>query len=429
MKKLIVLFLSLTVFFPTISAKNNQGTSIAIKARKIVTVSGNPINNGIILIKGDKIQQLGSGIPIPPGYKLYDYSDGVVYPGLINSMSNLGISGISAIGEWNDYREVGKFNPQISASTAFYPWSNLIPNTRDFGTLIVLSAPQGGIICGKALLAILHGWTPGDMFIKREAAMMIILPEPEDKSGAGRRRALSTDTSEKDKIDLHKFINNAYKYYLRSAKGQKTVNFDDFNPKFEAMKPLWAKRLPVIISARCEKNIRFALKLGKEFNLNMILHNIYDGENVLKEIKASGHPVILGSMYARNKKWEDGYDKVFRLPALLADKGIPFAFSADRAAHAFDLPVQAGRAVAYGLSPLEAVKALTLYPARIFGIQGESGSLEPGKIANLLITDGNILETSTVVKDVFIKGKKITAKSFYQKEFQRSRDKISGETR
>jgi imidazolonepropionase-like amidohydrolase len=154
---------------------------------------------------------------------------------------------------------------------------------------------------------------------------------------------------------------------------------------------------------------------------------VYDGEKVLKEIKASGYPVILGSMYSRNRKWEEGCDKVFRLPALLAREGIPFAFSVSRASTAFDLPIHAGRAAAYGLSQEEAVKALTLYPAKILGIK-EYGSIEEGKIANLVIASGNILETSTVVKDVFIKGKRITAKSFFRREYERAKGKISGES-
>lgn len=428
MKRLFVLFIFMVILIPAKArAKNSPGDFIAVKAKKIVTVSGTPINNGTILIKGDKIQQLGSGITIPPGYKIHEYSDGVVYPGLINSMTTLGLSGISSISQWSDYQEKGKFNPQLSAFSAFYPWSNLIPNTRDFGTLIVLSAPTGGIISGKALLVSLHGWTPGDMFIKKEAALKIQLPEPPRRTR--RRRTPLADTSEKDKKELRQFINNAHKYYLRSGKSHKTADSNDFNPKFAAMKPIWEKRLPVIISAESEKNIRFALQLGKEFNLNVILYNVYDGEKVLKEIKASGYPVILDSMYTRNKDWEDGCDIVFRLPALLAREGILFAFSTGRrSATAFDLPIHAGRAVAYGLSQEDALKALTLYPARIFGIE-DYGSIEPGKIANLVIANGNILETSTVVKDLFIRGKKITAKSFFQKEFQRARDKISGETR
>jgi imidazolonepropionase-like amidohydrolase len=427
MKKLIVLFILLAVFSFSFAAGTNPDNFIAVKAGKIVTVSGPLVNNGTILIKGDKIQQLGSDINIPPGYKIYEYSDGVVYPGLINSMTTLGISGISSINQWSDYEEKGKFNPQLSAFSAFYPWSNLIPNTRDFGTLIALSAPTGGIISGKALLVSLHGWTPGDMFIKKEVALMIKLPEPPEPTR--RRRPTLPDTSEKDKTELHQFINGAHKYYLRSGKSHKTSNSNDFNPKFAAMKPIWEKHLPVIISAESEKNIRFALHLGKEFNLNVILYNVYDGEKVLKEIKASGYPVILGAMYTRSKDWEDGCDIVFRLPALLAGEGILFAFATgSRSAAAFDLPLHAGRAAAYGLSPDDALKALTLYPAKIFAIE-EYGSIEPGKIADLVIANGNILETSTVVKDVFIKGKKITAKSFFQKEFQRARDKISGETR
>jgi imidazolonepropionase-like amidohydrolase len=430
MKKLSIVVILLAVcFFSVTAADNHADDLVAIKAKKIVTVSGKSIDNGTILIKGNKIQTVGqrSDVPVPGGYKVFDYPDSVVYPGIINAMSSLGISGISRHRESNDNREVGKFKPQISTFTAFYPWSNLIPNTRDFGTLITLSAPFGGLISGKAVLVSLDGWVPEDMFLEKEAAMIMGIPEVPWWVSEKQKKTYKERIA-KEKKELREFISRAYKYYLRST-GSKAPGpgADIFNPKFEAMKDLWKKPLPVIISAQGEEDIKYAIKLGKEFKLNLVLLGVYDGEKVLKEIKASGYPVILGSMYSRNREWEEGCDKVFRLPALLAREGIPFAFSVSRAATAFDLPIHAGRAAAYGLSQEEAVKGLTLYPAKILGIE-EYGSIEKGKIANLVIAGGNILETSTVVKDVFIKGKRITAKSFFRREYERAKDKISGES-
>ena len=375
----------------------------------------------MILIEGKKIIKVGAGIPIPTAYKTVDYGNYWVYPGLINPRTSLGLSGIAMVREWNDYREKGKYNPDLSAYTAFYPWSNLIPITREFGTLLSLSAPAGGIVSGKAVLVSLDGWTPEDMFVIKEAALIIRLPE----SPRRRRRTPEAEKKpdfSKDKKELRSFVSRAYKYYLKSTQGK----LKDYDIKLESMKDLWAKKLPVIISANTDKDIKYAIKLGKDFQLNVILNGVYDGEKVLKEIKKSGYPVILSSMYNTNRKWEDGCDKVFRLPGALFKEGIKFAFSAGSASTAFDLPIQAGRAVAYGLPRTEAVKALTLYPAEILGIK-EYGSIEPGKVANLVIADGNILETSTVVKDVFINGKKVKGKSFFQKEFERARDKISGE--
>jgi imidazolonepropionase-like amidohydrolase len=430
MKKVLIFVISLPMcFFSVTAADNHTNDLVAVKAKKIVTVSGKSIDNGTILIKGNKIQTVGhsSDVPVPEGYKVFDYPDSEVYPGIINAMSSLGISGISRHRESNDNQEVGKFNPQISTFTAFYPWSNLIPNTRDFGTLITLSAPSSGLICGKAVLVSLNGWVPEDMFLKKEAAMIMEIPEVPWWASEEQKKTYKEKIA-KEKKELREFISKAYKYYLRST-GSKAPgpDVDIFNPKFEAMKDLWKKPLPVIIRAESEEAIKYAIQLGKEFKLNVVLSNVYDGEKVLKEIKVSGYPVILDSMYSRNREWEDGCDKVFRLPGLLAGEGIPFAFSVSWAATAFDLPIHAGRAVAYGLSQEEAVKGLTLYPAKILGIK-EYGSIEAGKIANLVIASGDILETSTVVKDVFIKGKRITAKSFFRREYERAKDKISGES-
>lgn len=420
MKKTITLIIALTVFCLSVFAMEHSDRSIAIKAKKIVTVSGQSIENGVILVKGSKIAAVGSTVSIPEGATVHEYTDAIVYPGLINAFTTLGNTGISAIRQWNDAWEVGAFKPNLSAFTAFYPWSNLIPNTREFGTLTALTVPRGGMIPGKAVLFNLHGWAPEDMFINKEAALIIDVPEPPIRKDKKYKKRL--ERVKKQKKELWTFVDKAHKYYLRAKNGDQ----NPFNPKYDAMKDLWEHQLPAIIIADCADNIRWAIKLAKTFKLKAILNNVYDGEDVLQEIRNSGYPVILGSMYSRNRKWEDGLDKVFRLPALLAEKGIPFAFSSSWGSSAFDLPLNAGRTVAYGLSQEEAVKGLTLYPAQILGLTGY-GSIEPGKVANLVIADGNILETSTVVKDVFVKGKKVTGKSFFRREYDKAKDKISGE--
>lgn len=409
----VILLMMLVIVIP---AEN----LVAIKAKKVFPVSGPPLEDAVVLIKGDRIEKVGKNLVIPSTYKLIQYNDCHIYPGLINSMTTLGISGISMVKEWNDYQEDGKYVPQVSAFTAFYPWSNLISNTRDFGTLIAVSAPTGGQISGKACLVKLYGWAPEDMFLKKEVALIIRFPETTQRRGQAPKTK-KPDFS-KDKKKLKEFISRARNYYLSRSAGKGP----DYNAQFESMTDLWEKKLPVIIYANTEKDIQFAIQLGKGFELNVVLHGIYDGEKVLDEIMESGFPVILSSMYMRNKDWEDGCDKVFRLPAALAEKGITFAFSTSYASTAFDLPIQAGRSVAYGLSQEEALKALTLYPAKILGIP-EYGSIEPGKMADFIVSTGNILETSTVVKEVFVAGKKVEAKSFFRKEYERTLHKISGE--
>jgi imidazolonepropionase-like amidohydrolase len=412
MKRIVLLIL---IFSVMVTAADDQNR-IAIKAKKIVRVSGSIVENGTILIRAGRIEKVGNDFPIPSGYRLYDYSEYSIYPGIINLMTHLGISGISRVREWNDYRETGKYNPHISAHTAFYPWGNLIPVTREFGTLMVLSVPAGGIISGKAALVSLNGWAPEDMFIKREAALIIRIPR---SSGKNKKKKEGEHVLSKDKRELMEFFSKAYKYFQGSNSRRK-------NPAYEAMRDIWSLGLPVIVAAESEPDIKFAIQLGRDFKLNLIIFGIYEGESLGKEIRESGFPVIVSSMYNRNQKWEHGYDKVYRLPAALFKAGIKFAFSTNYASTAFDLPIQAARAVAYGLPEEEALKALTLYPAQIMGLK-DYGCIDENKIADLVVTDGDLLETSTSVKAVFIKGRLVRAKSFFEREYQRARNKISGE--
>jgi len=393
---------------------------IAIKAGNVITVSGENIKNGIILISGSKIEKIGKGLKIPGNYKVYDYSNKNIYPGLINAKTSLGLSDIASIKQSTDLFEPGKFNPEVSYYTAFYSWSRLIANSRDFGTTIALSAPSGGRISGKAVLVNLNGWTPEDMFIKKEAALILNFPG----SKVGKKNKKKTKGLSKESKELMNFIKSAFNYY----KNFKEKSSLEFNPKYEAMKALWIEKMPVIISVSKAKDIKTAIKMSKDYSLNSILYGIYDGESVLSEIKKSGYPVILSTLYQANQKWDDGYDKVYRLPAALYKTGIKFAFSMSYSPVAFDLPIQASRAVAFGLPQKEALKALTIYPAEIFGLEGY-GSIEEGKIADLIIADGNILETSTRIVDVFIHGKLIKDKSYFRKEYFKSKKKISGETR
>jgi imidazolonepropionase-like amidohydrolase len=413
-KRLIGLILIACLFTMT-----RAETGIALKMGKIFTPT-QVIKNGVILIKGNKIERVTAGTSIPAGYKIHDYSRCYAYPGIINAMTSLGMSGISMVREWNDTRETGKYNPHISAFTAFYPWSNLIPNARDFGTLTALTAPGGGIISGKAVLVNLNGWIPEDMFIKKEAALIINLPE----SPRRRRRQAQQKKPDfsKEKKALKKFLKDAQIYFQKREKNIAV----EYCKKCEAMAVVWAEKLPVIIKANTAKDIKFAIQLGKDFNLQVILYGVYEGEKALKEIKASGYPVILPSMYGTNRKWEDGCDIVFRLPGALEKHGIKFAFSTYSSSTAFDLPIEAARAVAYGLSQGTAIKALTQYPADMLGI-AEYGSLASGKMANIVVTNGNILETSTVVKEIWMAGKPVKAKSFFTREYERAREKVSGE--
>lgn len=397
--------------------------ALAIKAGKVHTISGPSLDNAVILVKDGIITGIGAGLEIPEKHLVLDFSDAQVYPGLINAMTSLGLSGTASLRALNDTTESGDFNPDLEAAAAFYPWSNLIPISRSHGILLALSAPAGGLVSGNAVLARLHGWQPQDMVIQRRAAMIIRFPAG-PAGMMGRRTAADPETRGKKLNELLEFLRQAQVYQRQVQAGQRIKP----DHRLASMAEIWTARLPVIAVADTEADIRAAIKIGKDYGLNLIIQGAYEAENCLEEIKNSGFPVIVSSMYSGNRNWDEGYDKVYRLPAALHRAGIPFAFSSSAAAGSFDLPIQAGRAVAFGLPHQEALKSLTLNPASFFGL-AEHGAVAAGRRADLVITNGDILESSTLVRAVLIDGKPVRDLDYFQSEKARAAGRISGEYR
>ena len=395
----------------------------AVKAGYVYTISGDILENATILMENGVISGIGREIELPENCRLYEYPTAHVYPGLINAMTSLGLTGIGSLRMLNDSTESGDFNAGMDAAGAFYPWNNLVHIARGHGTLLALTAPAGGLVSGSGVLARLHGWQPEDMILQRRAAMIIRFPAG-PAGRMGQRTAVDPETQSKKVNELFEFMRDARAYQRKMEAGQRYK--PDSN--LAAMADLWTSRLPVIAVADSAADIRAAIKMGRDFELNLILQGVYEAESCLEEIRKSGFPVIVSSMYTGNRKWDEGYDKVYRLPAVLFKAGIAFAFSNYSASNSFDLPIQAGRAVAYGLPRNEALKALTLNPASFFSLP-QHGALEKGRRADLVITDGDILETSTLVKAVFIDGQPVKDLDYFQAEKKRASERISGEYR
>lgn len=386
---------------------------VAVTAKRIVPAGAPAIENGVILIRDGRIEQIGGNIAIPADYSVKAYPDGIVYPGLFNGPTNLGISGVGFSSMANDTRETGDFRPDLAVFSALYPWGNLIKLTRDFGILYALVAPTGGLIPGKACLIRLHGWNPDDMVIQKEAALMVQYPNP----GGGfppMPRPKPTDAAAA-RQRISDYFHDAWVYHQRRLAGEAVA----FDGRLEAMRPLWLQRLPVIIGAAAVDDIRAAIRLARDYNLNAILYDVYDGEGVAAEIKASGLPVLFSSLYTANQQWCEGYDKVYRQPGVLAAAGIPIAFSSSGAASGYELPLQAGRAVAYGLDRDTAMRGLTVQPLSWFGL-GERFGLSPGREADFVVTDGDILDTGTSIRAVFIAGREAPLDDFFRSELERA---------
>ncbi|MBV8546755.1 MAG: amidohydrolase family protein [Acidobacteria bacterium] len=392
-----------------INSPGKKGT-VAIKNATIVPVSSPTIPNGTIVFSNGLITAVGATVNIPANATVIDGTGLFVYPGLIDAGSHVGLEEISAVPGTVDTAELGDTNPNARAEVAVNPHSNVIPVTRVNGITSVVTEPEGGIISGSSAMINLAGWTPQEMTLKAPLAMHIHFPrlrtngfdeQPQDEEAT--KEAAKNYTKQIDK--LRDILKDAQAYSKASAAHIKRVDRDLI---LEALVPVVEGREPVVMHANLERDIRAALKFADEFKLKVILADAEDVARVIPELKSRNIPVILGPILSMPPREDDPYDLVFSNAKTLNDAGIPFAIQSQDAHNARNLPYNAAACAAFGLPKDVALRSVTLAPAQIFGVADKVGSLETGKLANIIVTDGDPLEIVTHVKHLYIGGEEIT---------------------
>lgn len=415
MKRLAgILLFAFTTFAQSV-IPNSPGVkgTFAIRNATIVPVTSAPIAGGTIVFDKGVITAIGVNAAIPAGATVIDGTGLSVYPGLIDSGSNVGLIETDSVAGTVDTTELGDFNPNAQAAVAINPHSELIPVTRVNGVTHVVSTPEGGIISGQSALIQLAGWTPQAMVVKSPAAMHIRFPQ---LRGAPLVDVSQDDDAEKDRrknytqqVDRLRDVFRDARAYAK-ATSARTRRYDR-DLILEALVPVVEGRVPVVMHANYARDIKAALQFADEFKLNVILSGAQDVARVIPELKSRNIPVILGPILALPQREDDPYDLLFTNAKTLFDNGIRFAIQTADAHNTRNLPYHAASCAAFGLPKEEALKAVTIYPAQIFGIADRLGSLEVGKQATLILTDGDPLELRTNVKRVFIAGEDISMDS------------------
>ena len=396
---------------------NNPGTkgSVVIRNATIYPVSAPPIQNGTIAFANGVITAVGANVGVPANATVIDGTGLSVYPGLIDAGSTVGLTEMDSVAGTVDTTEIGDINPNARADVAVNPHSNVIPVTRVNGITTVLTVPEGGIISGQSALMQLAGWTPPEMVLKAPVGMHIRFP---------RLRSAPLTTFERDE-DAEKELRKNYTKQLdrlrevfrdaqayAKAAGAKARRFDR-DVKLEALVAVVEGRVPVMIEANMARDIRAALEFVDEFKLKAVLVGAQDVRAFIPELKRRNIPVILGPTLALPAREDDPYDLLFTNALALHEGGVRFAIRSNDAHNARNLPYQAASCAAFGLPKDEALKSITIYPAEIFGVADRIGSLAPGKIANVIVTDGDPLEIRTNVKRVFIGGEEVPMDSYH----------------
>ena len=390
----------------------------AIRNARVVTVSDAEIESGTIVIRDGKIEAVGANVPVPPGAQTIEARGLWVYPGMMDAGTSMGLVevGQGASGTV-DTAEVGELNPNAKAILAVNPHSAHIAVTRVDGVTTVVSIPLGGLISGQAAIINLVGTSPMEMAVTPYAALVINYPRTSSGGGGGffaptqqtnLSEALATANRQVEQIRKLLREAEAYGRAQEAYAKDKSVPRADQNIILESLVPYVRRERPVIFRADREHEIRGAISFAEEMKLNPVILGGDDAWKISGYLKDKNVPVILTGILDLPGREDDFYDTLYENASKLQKAGVRFCISSgDSGANVRNLPYYAGMAAAFGLPKDEALKSVTLYPAQIMNVAQRLGSIEVGKIANLVITDGDLLETRTHVRHLFIDGREV----------------------
>lgn len=444
-KQFLYLFLSVLICGYTSFAQNDgseqnaigRAGTFAIVGARIVTVSGATIENGTIIIQNGKISAVGANVNIPGGVERIDGKGLSVFPGMIDAATNMGLAEITlAVPGSVDLTEVGTMNANTKALKGIHPHSAHINVTRVNGITTVLSGPTGGLISGQTALINLNGATADEMAVVPVHSLVINFPRIAFGGGGGfggfggpppaadfneavRRRDTQVE-------ELKKIFRDA-ENYLRARDAyakDKSLPHVPVDQRLDAMAPYVRGLRPIIFTSERERDIRAVAKFVGDMKVKGIIAGGQEAWKAADDLKKNNISVIYTNIYSLPVRQDDVYDYLFEAPSKMAQAGVKFCIaSGDTGANARDLPYQAGMAGAFGLSKEDALKSVTVYPAEMLGVADRMGSIDVGKMANIVVADGDILDARTNIKYLFISGRMLPLTSRHTRLFDAFKDR------
>ncbi|MFW6078517.1 MAG: amidohydrolase family protein, partial [Gemmatimonadota bacterium] len=408
-------------------ADEDGGAAVtALVGATVHPVAGPSIQDGVVVMQGDRIAAIGPSdqVDIPAGASSIDVSGKHVYPGMIDPLTQLGMVEIGAVNAARDDSETGEYNPHVRGLTGVHPHSVQIPVTRANGITAVLSVQASGVVQGTGSVIQLAGDTPEKMAIADRAALVVDFPSP--PGDAWDDPELSGDGIE-GLIDL---FERARLYTERPAtRDDPTAPFrPNVRPSdaalLEAMAPAVTGEMPVLFQANSERDIRTLLLFLDEFpEVDAVLAGGNEAFRVAEELAEREVGVVVGSALRPTSDRHDPVDAAWRNAAVLYAAGVDVAFTAGSVEHLRNLPYHAARSAAFGLPADAALRAVTVAPAEMLGLGDAIGSLEPGKRADLIVTDGDPLQIVTQVERMWIAGEEVSLESKHTRLWEQFRNR------
>ena len=429
MKRLNKIFIAfLLAFLPAAAMAQIDGEVIKPRAGKfllknatVVTITKGVLNNTSVLVEDGMIKEIGANIS-ETGAEVIDCSGKFIYPGMIDGGTKLGLVEVNSVPETVDYAEIGNFSPNMQALTAVNPNSVAIPVTRVSGVTTVLTVPAGGLFPGTAALINLNGYTPDQMYAGFKGIVM-------NFPSSGRRGRFDRRTDEEIKKANEKSLKEANDLWDNAKSYGEIVSNGaelDYYPEMAQLAKATTGELPLLIEVNAASDIKAAIKWVEGKGAKVILTGVSEGWRVAEEIAKAGIPVVTGPIQALPTRESDRYDTPYANAGKMAKAGVKVAIRTDDQENVRNLPFFAAFAAAYGLGKEEAWKAVTINPAEIFGVADKYGSVEAGKVANLIVADGDPFETKTNVMHVFIDGYRMPLSNRQIRLYQEFLDRSPG---
>ncbi len=401
-------------------AKKQEGP-VFIMNGTVHVGNGQVLNNTSIEIKDGKITAIGSNITPSAGATVADAKGKHVYPGLILANSNLGLIEINSVRATADATEIGDYNPSIRSLVAYNTDSKVINTLKSNGITHANIVPEGGTISGSSSVVQLDAWNWEDAAYASDNGMHMNMPalfnRPNRFAAFLGQQGPQQDPIKRglEQIEEVKVFFREANAYLSQSQHSTT------NLKFEAVKDLFSKKQKLFIHCDVVREILAAIDFKNEFGFDIVLVGASESYQVADLLKKNNIPVILSQMHALPTLADDAVDLPYQLPALLHKAGVLFAINDEDGQHrGKNLPFNAGTAAAYGLPKEDALASITLNAAKILGIADRTGSLEVGKDANIVISEGDILDMrSSNISFVMIEGRIASLTSKHTQLYER----------
>ena len=395
--------------------------SYAITGGTIHTLAGDPFV-GTVVIRAGEIAAVGADVDAPAGARIVDATGQHVYPGMFDAASRLGLTEVGAVSVTNDSREQGAYKPHLQAATAIHPASEHIPVARANGITHTLTVPQGGRVPGQASLVVLDGWTIEEMAIDMGAAMAIAYPSQGGGfgrgGGGGEGGWKATGKRYREAVaELDEWLEAARRYDAGAAAGAMAER----DLKAEAMARVVRGEMPVLLAANGERDIRSAVEWARRQDLRFVIAGGRGAWRIADWLAEAGVDMVLSPTQSLPSGPDEPYDEAYANPGRLHAAGVRIAFATFGSSDSRTLPYEAAQAVPYGLPRDAAIAAVTRNAAEMLGFGDRLGTIEAGRIANLMIVDGDPLEIRTQVTRLFILGREVSLDNKHERLYERYR--------